>query len=316
MTVTFLDPQYPSKLPSRQEVLDFSIDSDVTGFTMSLLYPSGFMETIYQGGMWGQFYKASTLVGSTFHVQRAGGWPVGRFSLPMTEQTVAHIPALMDATGARAAWAFDELSSGGVTIDRTGNGNTLALSSAGGGASQPDIIPGARSYYIYTSGTIGLLSGDSAFAYGSSAFTVALRVSFRVNGGAQFLLGNTNGDGSGLNTNWELWLNSAGKLEYRYGANGASAVSSLTLPLVGPDWTVVSLRRSADRLSATLGVGSTYDTVTVPANSGFGSGTLRFGQQTSGAGKMLSGFKDAVIWDGLQTDEQITANVKKALGLP
>lgn len=85
MSVTFLDPQYPSRLPSRNEVLDFTITTDPADAVVTMEHESGVWETIYQGGRFALKYRASTLDGSTFHVRRSGGWPEGRWYVPVTE---------------------------------------------------------------------------------------------------------------------------------------------------------------------------------------------------------------------------------------
>lgn len=85
--ITFLDPTFPNRLPTLGETLDFVVSTGKANFTMSLRFESGRMETIYQDGIVGVGYEVKVDDDNeTFHVRRVGGWPLGRFSLPMTEQ--------------------------------------------------------------------------------------------------------------------------------------------------------------------------------------------------------------------------------------
>jgi hypothetical protein len=74
VTVTPLDPVGP--LNSRTEVVDFTVSTDPLETTISVQFPSGAWEMVYQDGVFNrQLYLESTRDGSTFHVKRIGGWP-------------------------------------------------------------------------------------------------------------------------------------------------------------------------------------------------------------------------------------------------
>lgn len=89
MSITFLDPTYPARLPSRNETVDFTVvDTDPDAIVVSMKLPNGRMETIYQDGIVNT--KDYTVVRDgtedrTFHISRNVGWPAGLFDLPITE---------------------------------------------------------------------------------------------------------------------------------------------------------------------------------------------------------------------------------------
>jgi len=88
VSISFLDQVRPGTLPSRDETLDFTVSTTPTDLVLSLKYPTGRMETIYQAGVIGTGYSV-VIDGSTFHVSRAGGWPAGQFDLVFTEAATA-----------------------------------------------------------------------------------------------------------------------------------------------------------------------------------------------------------------------------------
>ncbi len=84
MSIVFNDPVSPNPLPSSDETLDFSVTTNPDELVVSLRYPSGRMETVYQAGVVGAQFVVER-DGSDFHISRRGGWPAGPFQLVYTE---------------------------------------------------------------------------------------------------------------------------------------------------------------------------------------------------------------------------------------
>ncbi len=79
MSVTFLDPTLPSRLPSANEVIDARVQSPLEELTISLRRANGKWDVIYQDGIFGLDYFNSTIENNgaddnTFHISRSGGW--------------------------------------------------------------------------------------------------------------------------------------------------------------------------------------------------------------------------------------------------
>lgn len=93
MTVTFVDAQLPAKLPTANEPLDFTLDTDPVESVVSVEFPGVAWETVWQttqdapAGTFGPLYQGSSRVGSAFSVVRTGGWPGNvLFKLHVKEQ--------------------------------------------------------------------------------------------------------------------------------------------------------------------------------------------------------------------------------------
>lgn len=77
MSVTFLDPTLPNRIPSPFEVIDATVSSELDQLTVSLRLPNGEWEVIWQDFLFGLKYNQSQLDvdSGTFHITRMAGWP-------------------------------------------------------------------------------------------------------------------------------------------------------------------------------------------------------------------------------------------------
>jgi hypothetical protein len=90
VTVSTSDPTLPARLPSRYEALSIDVTTDPVECVISLLYPNGNWDMVYQDGVFANTYRDSTRVSSHFEIVRAGGWPSGMtFELKVKESTPA-----------------------------------------------------------------------------------------------------------------------------------------------------------------------------------------------------------------------------------
>jgi hypothetical protein len=312
--ISFLDPTYPARLPSRNEEVDFIVvDTDPSMLTLSLRYPDATMETIFQAGLVGRGYTITRdgAEDRTFHIKRMGGWPRGRFQFAFSEVDVAtSAPALQPiAYAPRAAWALDSSLVGGQLADRVG-----AYTLTNTFASTPSNRARRRAGWGNTFVQLADSAGQSPdFIYGSTAFTVAFCASARDTGGAQFLLGSQTGT-SGFSNSWELWRNNSGRLEYRCGPSGGTAVSSGSLPIMDVDWAYYSLRRNAARTHVILGVNNAFVTLAVSTPTPSIACVLQLLQYQTGFG-WQGALDDVMIWDGEKSDAELIAQYRTALGV-
>lgn len=143
MSASTTDPVAPARLPTLSEALDITVTTDPLECTISVLYPNGAWDVVYQDGVFAQAYTGSTRDGSDFQVRRVGGWPPGvQWRVRVKEGGVATpIPALLPAgyAGALAQWSCLRVGNTIPGTDRSGNAyhmtsaNPVALS---------DLIPG------------------------------------------------------------------------------------------------------------------------------------------------------------------------------
>lgn len=86
MTASITDPQSPAKLPSLTEALDLTVTTDPVDLTISVLYPNGDWDVVYQDGTFGSKYSGSERSGSVFQIRKRGGWPKGSKLYPKVKE--------------------------------------------------------------------------------------------------------------------------------------------------------------------------------------------------------------------------------------
>jgi hypothetical protein len=93
VTVSTSDAIAPASF-ARFEPLSILVTSDPLECTISVEFPSGAWEMVYQDGRFARAYAQSTRDEGTFEIVRAGGWPAGGYTARVKEGGSTPIPVL------------------------------------------------------------------------------------------------------------------------------------------------------------------------------------------------------------------------------
>lgn len=333
MTVTFSDAQLPSKLPTDNEPLDFTLDTDPVECVVSVEFPGVSWETVWQttqdspSGKFGPLYAGSSRVGSAFSVVRTGGWPGGvPFNLHVKEkETVTpkvaalHVPPVTPT-------ALYSLSGSSVLVDRSGNGKTLSLNSGSVALNVPCLLPSPATGQwgtglILSNGFSQLLGPAASFVYGTTAMTIfgVVAVSDLSNAGIRTIAGCGWWAAGHIDWIFQAVSDGIGGCKLQYTAPGSSTFTG-THDLPNSQWETVMLRRSASGNTVRLTVGpiANTDTSNVQPNSFSAVGTETFGIgwiPDGGTQGWLGAFVDFGFYPSEWADSDYTAQRALVLAL-
>jgi hypothetical protein len=239
MTATTTDPQSPAKLPSLGEALDITVTTDPRETTISVLFPSGVWDMVYQDGIFAQAYSASTLAGSAFTLRRNGGWPPGvQFAPKVKEQSTSSTAGdLTPHLGPTAWYVLDPISQ---LTDQSGNGNTLSVISAS------SAIAGPAVGYVAAASGRWRRTGNVAFRTSGAVSAIAL-LNRAGDASHHPWFAGAEDSGASFATWWKFGVNDDGSIIYACDRSGVSLFATLapagTVPLTG--FNVVGCVRSA-----------------------------------------------------------------------